>query len=348
MTDCEIQERFDRDLRAVAHIEDWKNLRVAFLGKKGVVTEALKNLKDLSPQEKVTQGQKLHALKKGIEEALSHKKDALDQGIIREQLQREALDLTRPPYHAREGSLHLIPETIEVLYDLCTRMGLTPVGFTPDQGPDVEHEDFNFTQLNIPDLHPARSMHDTFHIAEAPGWLLRTHTTPVDVRILQTMTPQPVRLFSMGRVYRSDHDATHLPMFHQLDGLCLGPKGSLTMAHLKTFLKKLLQGFFSQSSIEMRFRPSYFPFTEPSAEVDIKWGEKWMEILGCGMLHPQVLRHVGWDPEEYQGFAFGVGIERLVMLEHGIDDIRSLYAGDQRWLQQHSLPPAHWSIRTAS
>lgn len=341
---------FQRPLDSVRTLAAWDEVRVAYMGKNGTLTHLLKNLKDLPSDQRTAQGQALNTLKERILQALEDKKRALEEEVLTVRLYNESLDMTLPPYVPHTGTIHPLSYVIQEVRDLCVHLGLQP-----SWGPDIEHEDLNFTQLNMPPLHPARSMHDTFYVAgQDQGYVLRTHTTPVQVRALKTQKP-PVRIFSIGRTYRADLDATHTPMFHQVDGVWVDT--SVHMGHMKGFLMTFLKTFFQSEDVPIRFRPSFFPFTEPSCEVDIGYhmhqgqrkpgpGSHWMEILGCGMIHPQVLLNAGLDPTVYQGFAFGLGIERLAMLKYGIPDLRRFYEGDVRWLQHFGFQPTAWKART--
>ncbi|MEW6765057.1 MAG: phenylalanine--tRNA ligase subunit alpha [Pseudomonadota bacterium] len=299
-------------------------IRVQFLGKKGMLTEAMKGLGKLSPDEKRSQGGALHALRQKLEQALEGRKQALEAAQLAERLAREAVDITLPGRGQAMGSLHPVTLTLRRVEDL-----LGQLGFSVAEGPEVEDDFHNFTALNIPESHPARAMHDTFYFDAHT--LLRTHTSPVQIRAMEQQQP-PLRVIAPGRVYRCDSDATHSPMFHQIEGLWVDEQ--VSFAHLKGVVQEFLQRFFERDDLQVRFRPSFFPFTEPSAEMDMSWNDGWLEIGGCGMVHPNVLAHVGIDSERYQGFAFGLGIERLTMLRYGIDDLRLFFENDQRFLEQ--------------
>jgi len=317
----------------VAVVEE---LRVKYLGKKGVLTDQLKALGALPPQERPRVGALVNQAKEALQEKLSARKEQLESAARRQQLSREVLDVTLPGRGVRQGGLHPITRTLERLETLFTRMG-----FVVADGPEIEDDYHNFEALNIPPNHPSRAMHDTFYFDAHR--LLRTHTSPVQVRYMETHQP-PLRIIAPGRVYRCDSDVTHTPMFHQIEGLMVD--SAVSFADLKGVLSDFLVQFFEQKALKVRFRPSYFPFTEPSAEVDISCvicGAKgcrvcknsgWLEVLGCGMVHPEVFRHVGIDSERWTGFAFGLGVERLAMLRYGVNDLRLFYENDLRFLQQ--------------
>jgi phenylalanyl-tRNA synthetase alpha chain len=298
--------------------------RVRFLGKKGALTEAMKGLGKLSPEDKRTQGGVLHGLRQRLETALETRKQILDAAQLAERLAREAVDITLPGRGQAMGSLHPVTLTLRRVEDL-----LGQLGFSVAEGPEVEDDFHNFTALNIPESHPARAMHDTFYFDAST--LLRTHTSPVQIRAMEQQQP-PLRIIAPGRVYRCDSDATHSPMFHQVEGLWVDEQ--VSFAHLKGVVQVFLQRFFERDDLQVRFRPSFFPFTEPSAEMDMSWNGGWLEIGGCGMVHPNVLAHVGIDSERYQGFAFGLGLERLTMLRYGINDLRLFFENDLRFLEQ--------------
>ncbi len=313
-----------------------EELRVKYLGKKGVLTEQLKTLGSLSPEERPRVGALVNQAKQLLQEKLTARKEQLESAARQQQLSREVLDVTLPGRGVRQGGLHPITRTLERLETLFTRMG-----FIVADGPEIEDDYHNFEALNIPPNHPSRAMHDTFYFDAHR--LLRTHTSPVQVRYMETHQP-PLRIIAPGRVYRCDSDVTHTPMFHQIEGLMVD--SAVSFADLKGVLSDFLVQFFEQKSLQVRFRPSYFPFTEPSAEVDISCvicGAKgcrvcknsgWLEVLGCGMVHPEVFRHVGIDSERWSGFAFGLGVERLAMLRYGVNDLRLFYENDLRLLQQ--------------
>jgi phenylalanyl-tRNA synthetase alpha chain len=318
-------------------------VRVEALGKKGRVTELMKTLGALSPDERKARGAALNALKDALAAKLDARKAELDAGALDARLALETVDVTLPPRAREEGRIHPISQTIDELVAIFGEMG-----FAVAEGPDIESDDYNFTRLNIPPEHPARQAHDTFYLAGKPGeshTVLRTHTSPVQVRTMLGQKP-PIRIVAPGRTYRSDSDATHSPNFHQIEGLIVDK--TTHMGHLKGCLVEFVRAFFEIPDLRYRFRPSYFPFTEPSAEMDIACtrgagelklgvGDDWLEILGCGMVNPKVLAMCGIDPAEYQGFAFGMGIERVAMLKYGIPDLRTFYEADLRWLRHYGF-----------
>lgn len=301
-----------------------EQVRVEYLGKKGLLTEVLKNLANVSVEERPKLGQLVNEAKQRVQTAIQNKIDQLKDQELNQKLSRETIDITLPGRGSDLGSLHpvsLIRRDIEKFF--------ISMGFSVAEGPEVESDYYNFTALNIPEHHPARADFDTFYFAD--GRVLRTHTSPVQIRTMENQKP-PIRVIAPGRVYRCDSDATHTPMFNQVEGLWVD-KG-ISFADLKGVLLDFLKHLFG-ADVEMRMRPSYFPFTEPSAEVDVRWGENnWLEILGCGMVHPTVLQNVGIDPEEYTGFAFGIGMDRLAMLRYGINDLRLFFDNDVRFLRQ--------------
>jgi phenylalanyl-tRNA synthetase alpha chain len=320
-------------------------VRITALGKKGRITEQMKGLGKLDPEARREAGQMLNALKDEVAAALDSRKSDLARGALDAKLASETLDVTLPSRHEARGRIHPITQTIDELTAIFTEMG-----FTVADGPNIESDYYNFEALNFPPDHPARQEHDTFYMApnaDGERKVLRTHTSPVQVRHMEKNTP-PIRIIIPGRTYRSDHDATHSPMFHQVEGLVIDKKTH--MGHLKGCLTDFCRAFFKVDDLPLRFRPSYFPFTEPSAEVDIGCsrkgggltigaGDDWLEILGSGMVHPNVLRHAGIDPTEYQGFAFGMGIERIAMLKYGIPDLRPFYDTDVRWMRHYGFVP---------
>lgn len=322
-------------------------VRVAALGRKGRVAAAMRGLADIPPGERRAAGQALNRLKDEIAAAIDSRKAALDADRLEARLAAETVDVTAPARPEAAGAVHPVSQALDELTEIFADMG-----FAVAEGPDIEDDFHNFTALNIPPEHPARQMHDTFYFAEDEDGsraLLRTHTSPVQIRRM-TSAPPPHRIVVPGRTYRRDHDMTHTPMFHQLEGL-LVDRG-VHMGHLKGCLVDFAAAFFEVADAPLRFRPSYFPFTEPSAEVDIGCntergefraghtggpGDDWLEILGCGMVHPRVLENCGLDPAEHQGFAFGMGIDRLAMLKYGVRDLRSFFDGDLRWLRRHGF-----------
>ncbi|MEW5837672.1 MAG: phenylalanine--tRNA ligase subunit alpha [Pseudomonadota bacterium] len=322
-----LSSELDNAIQSILTATDYAALdavRVQFLGKKGALTEVMKGLGKLSPEEKRSQGAILHGLRQKLEQALDERKQALEAAELAERLAREAVDITLPGRAQGMGGLHPVTLTLRRIVEL-----LGQLGFSVAEGPEVEDDFHNFTALNIPESHPARAMHDTFYFDG--GTLLRTHTSPVQIRAMEHQQP-PLRIIAPGRVYRCDSDATHSPMFHQIEGLWVDEQ--VSFAHLKGVVETFLQRFFEQDDLQVRFRPSFFPFTEPSAEMDMSWNGGWLEIGGCGMVHPNVLAHVGIDSEKYQGFAFGLGLERLTMLRYGVNDLRLFFDNDLRFLQQ--------------
>ena len=316
--------------RAQAEIERSDDLaaldavRVAYLGKKGELTEQLKGLGKLSAEERPQAGAAINAAKQTVQASLEARKDALEDAALAEQLKAEAVDVTLPGRGQSGGSLHPVTRTLRRIEAI-----FAGAGFSVAEGPEIEDDFHNFTALNIPQDHPARSMHDTFFFED--GNVLRTHTSPVQIRAMQGQGV-PIRVIAPGRVYRCDSDQTHTPMFHQVEGLVIDK--DVSFANLKAVLHDFVEAFFERK-VELRFRPSYFPFTEPSAEVDVlSESGKWLEILGCGMVHPNVLMAVGVDPEEYTGYAFGMGVERLAMLRYNVDDLRLFFDNDLRFLRQ--------------
>ena len=323
----ELQQILDQALQQFAAIGDEAELeqvKAKYLGKEGSLTVLLKGLGKLSAEERPAAGARINQVKQNIEAALQQRRDTLQQNKLAQQLAAEALDVTLPGRGLGTGGLHPVTRTLERIEQL-----FHSLGFTTASGPEIEHDFYNFTALNIPENHPARAMHDTFYID--PQHVLRTHTSPVQVRYMETHQP-PLKIISSGRVYRVDSDATHSPMFHQVEGLWVDEK--VSFANLKGVVQDFLQRFFERDDLQVRFRPSFFPFTEPSAEMDMSWNGGWLEIGGCGMVHPNVLKHVNIDSEKYLGFAFGLGVERLAMLRYGVNDLRLFYESDLRFLKQ--------------
>ena len=324
-----------------------EEVRVAALGKKGLVSTLMQQLGTLPPEARKDYGQAVNALKTSIGDALEAKRAELSKAATAEKLVHERADVTLPVREGplADGRIHPVSQVTDEITEIFADMG-----FSIAEGPDIETDFNNFTALNIPPEHPARQDHDTFYFAEAPDGtrpLLRTHTSPVQIRTMLVQKP-PLRIIAPGRVYRCDSDQTHTPMFHQVEGLVIDEETHL--GHLKWVLEEFCKAFFEVKQVKMRFRASYFPFTEPSMEVDIGYakigdeirigeGDQWLEILGCGMVHPNVLKNVGLDPERYQGFAFGLGIDRIAMLKYGMPDLRAFFAGDLRWLKHYGFPP---------
>jgi phenylalanyl-tRNA synthetase alpha chain len=301
-----------------------ENVKAKYLGKAGSLTERLKGLAKLPPAERPAAGAAINAAKDLHETALAARRAALAQAKLDAALAADALDVSLPGRGVDRGGLHPITRTLERIEAL-----FRSLGFEVADGPEIEDDFHNFTALNMPENHPSRSMHDTFY-AEG-GLVLRTHTSPIQIRYMETHAP-PIKIIAPGRVYRVDSDATHSPMFHQVEGLWIAD--DVTFADLKSVFTEFLRNFFERDDLEVRFRPSFFPFTEPSAEIDMSFDEGWLEISGAGQVHPNVLSAVGIDPERYQGFAFGMGADRLAMLRYGIDDLRVFYENDLKFLEQ--------------
>ena len=322
----EITELLAQALVEIAQSPDEReldNVRVRYLGKKGEVTQQLKRLGSLPEEARPAVGQAINEAKQQVQEALNRRKAELQQEQLAQRLARERIDITLPGRGQRRGGLHPVTLTLQEIERLFVETGYTVV-----DGPEIEDDYHNFTALNIPEHHPARAMHDTFYCNA--DLLLRTHTSNVQVRYMNE-NPPPLRVIAPGRVYRCDSDMTHTPMFHQVEGILVDE--GITFAHLKGVLEDFTGHIFG-AGVRTRFRPSYFPFTEPSAEVDIMGEKGWLEILGCGMVHPKVLENVGIDPRKYSGFAFGMGVERIAMLRYGINDLRTFFENDLRFLRQ--------------
>jgi phenylalanyl-tRNA synthetase alpha chain len=330
---------------SIAAAEDQAGLeavRVSALGKKGQVTQLMKGLGGMSPEERKTAGPALNALKDEIAALLDSRKQALESAEMDLRLATERVDVSLTPRPESEGYIHPVSQVIDEITAVFGDMG-----FSVAEGPDIEQDFYNFTALNIPPEHPARQMHDTFYLndtGDGERMLLRTHTSPVQIRTMENNKP-PYRIIAPGRTYRCDSDMTHTPMFHQVEGLVIDR--DINMSHLKGCLQEFTRSFFDVADLNVRFRPSYFPFTEPSAELDIGCtrngnsltigGDDWLEVLGCGMVHPKVLEYVGVDPNEWQGFAFGMGIDRIAMLKYGIPDLRAFFESDLRWLRHYGF-----------
>ena len=344
-----LKSETDAALAAATDLRSWDGLRVAVLGRNGALTNMLKELGKAAPEQRRARGAALNELKEALTAAIDARKAALETAALEARLAHEGMDVTLPPRVAQTGLIHPISRTMEEMAAIFGAMG-----FAIAEGPDIEDDWRNFGALNIPAHHSARQDMDTFYV---PGIdeggrprVLRTHTSPVQVRTMLNQPP-PIRVIVPGRTYRADHDATHSPMFHQIEGLVIDR--TITLGHLKGCLIDFLRAFFGITNLPVRFRSSYFPFTEPSMEVDIGWNRKtgelgaksntgggdWLEILGSGMVHPKVLANCGIDPREWQGFAFGMGIERVTMLKHGIPDLRPFYESDIRWLRHYGFNP---------
>ena len=321
------------DIAAADGLDTLDALRVALLGKSGTITGQLKQLGALAPEQRKLAGEAVNRAKEAVAEALAARKATLEEAALAHRLASERIDVTLPGRGDRPGNLHPVSRTLERISDIFARLG-----YQLADGPEIEDDFHNFEALNFPPHHPARAMHDTFYFppdGAGIARLLRTHTSGVQVRFMKENAP-PLRMIAAGKVYRSDSDQTHTPMFHQVEGLLVDETSSF--ADLKGTLAEFVRAFFERD-FEMRFRPSYFPFTEPSAEVDIAWQQpdgstRWLEVLGCGMVHPNVLRACGIDPEKYTGFAFGLGVERFAMLRYGVNDLRSFFENDGRFLRQ--------------
>jgi phenylalanyl-tRNA synthetase alpha chain len=342
-----LEGELTRMVEAAADETALEAVRVAALGKKGSISALLATLGKMSPEERKERGPLINGLKDRITAAIAARREALKGAALEQRLAAETIDVTLPlpEAPAEAGRIHPISQVVDELTTIFADMG-----FAVAEGPDIETDDYNFTRLNFPEGHPAREMHDTFFFNPKPDGsrlLLRTHTSPVQVRTMLAQRP-PIRVICPGRTYRCDSDQTHTPMFHQVEGLVVD-KGS-HLGHLKWILAEFLKAFFEIEQVKMRFRPSFFPFTEPSLEVDIQCrrdkgeirfgeGDDWLEILGCGMVHPNVLRNCGIDPDVYQGFAWGMGIDRIAMLKYGMHDLRPFFEADVRWLSHYGFRP---------
>jgi phenylalanyl-tRNA synthetase alpha chain len=329
MTDIEqVTEQALQQIAGASGLDALDALRVSLLGKTGLITLQLKQLGALAPDQRKAAGEQINRSKEAVADAVAARRLVLEQAALDQRLADERIDVTLPGRGLLPANAHPVSKTLERISEIFSRLG-----YQTAQGPEIEDDWHNFEALNFPPHHPARAMHDTFYFPS--GHLLRTHTSGVQVRFMQDNKP-PFRMIAAGKVYRSDSDQTHTPMFHQMEGLLVDETSSF--ADLKGTLAAFVKAFFEQD-FEMRFRPSYFPFTEPSAEVDIAWQQpdgstRWLEVLGCGMVHPNVLRSCGIDPERYTGFAFGLGIERFAMLRYGVNDLRSFFENDTRFLKQ--------------
>jgi len=331
-------------IAAAGTLTELEAVRVAALGKQGEITAKLKSLGSMDPEARAAEAPKVHALREQVSEALASRKAALEAADLDQRLATERLDLSLPAPESLSGTIHPVSQVMDELAEI-----FADLGFSVAEGPEIETQWYNFTALNMPENHPARAMQDTFYLQprgdQNEPRVLRTHTSPVQIRAGESQGA-PLYVIAPGRVYRSDSDATHTPMFHQVEGLVIDR--AITLGHLKWTLETFVKAFFERDDIAMRFRPSYFPFTEPSAELDIGWSiekgrrvvggcEGWMEILGSGMVHPRVIANMGLDPDEWQGFAFGCGIDRLAMLKYGMDDLRAFFDGDIRWLKHYGF-----------
>ena len=335
-------------IAAAQDLQELDSVRVVLLGKSGEITARLKSLGSMAPETRAAEAPKIHALRELVTKAIAERKAALEGAELERKLATERIDLSLPAPEAPRGTVHPVSQVMDELAEI-----FADLGFAVAEGPEIETQWYNFTALNMPEFHPARAMQDTFYLeprpdetgAEAEARVLRTHTSPVQIRTMEAQGA-PLRVIAPGRVYRSDSDATHTPMFHQVEGLVIDR--DITLGHLKWTLETFLKAFFEREDIVLRMRPSYFPFTEPSAEVDVGWSmekgrrvvggqEDWMEVLGSGMVHPKVIANCGLDPDEWQGFAFGCGIDRLAMLKYGMDDLRAFFDGDIRWLKHYGF-----------
>ena len=349
MNTVEIKKEITGLIDAANDLASLEEVRITALGKKGKITSLMKTLGGMEPDARKSAGQELNVLKTEIAGLIDGQAKMLKRQELDQRLENEKLDITLSPRPEAQGKIHPISQTME---ELITIFG--DMGFSLAEGPDIEDDYHNFTALNFPPGHPAREMHDTFYLpddpeesGEAAKKVLRTHTSSVQIRAMENQKP-PVKMICMGRTYRSDYDITHTPMFHQCEGLMIDK--NTHMGHLKGCLMDFVRKYFEIDDLPVQFRPSFFPFTEPSAEMDIGCsrkdgglkigsGDSWLEILGCGMVHPNVIKNFGLDPDEYQGFAFGMGIERIAMLKYGIPDLRTFFEGDTRWLDHYGFDP---------
>ena len=358
MSDIEvIKSEIEEQIKNANSLKELDDVRVSALGKKGRITELLKTLGSMPMEERIEFGKKINVIKAELDNLISEQKQVLETKQLNERLKKEVIDVTLPCRPETQGRIHPISKVYEEIVAIFSEMG-----FEVADGPEIEDQFHNFNALNTPLNHPARQMQDTFYVNNDPtkefdmdsAYIVRTQTSSVQIRTMEKKQP-PIRIIAPGRTYRSDYDATHTPMFHQVEGLVIDKK--TTMADLKGCLYDFMKEFFEVDDLPIRFRPSYFPFTEPSAEVDIGClktktelkigaGTDWLEILGCGMVHPNVLKACGIDPEEYQGFAFGVGMDRLAMLKYGIPDLRTFFESDVRWIKNYGFAPLDISSMT--
>jgi phenylalanyl-tRNA synthetase alpha chain len=346
MTDiATLQSQTQAAIAAADTLDALEAVRIEALGKQGSVSGLLKTLGGMTPEERQVQGPVINGLREAVTGGIAAKKAALEGAALNARLATERLDMSLPAPETPRGSIHPVSQVMDELAEIFADMG-----FAVATGPEIEDDWHNFSALNIPETHPARAMHDTFYFpdqmaVDGKKMLLRTHTSPVQIRTMLAQKP-PIRIIAPGRVYRSDSDATHTPMFHQIEGLVIDR--GIHLGHLKWTLETFLKAFFERDDVTIRMRPSYFPFTEPSAEIDIGYtlvngkrvvggSDHWMEVLGSGMVHPRVIAACGLDPEEWQGFAFGTGVDRLAMLKYGMDDLRAFFDGDLRWLQHYGF-----------
>ncbi len=337
-----IKEEFLLKLKKKLNLSEINQIKLDLFGKNGLISSQFKKIGTMAESERKQFASDLNIIKDDLQDLINLKINEIENEQINERLEKEKVDITLPERPFVKGKIHPVSQTIDEISSI-----FSEIGFSVEEGPDVENEYNNFTALNTPDSHPARDMHDTFYLDEKKEKLLRTHTSPVQIRTMLKDRP-PFKIIAPGRTYRSDSDQTHSPMFHQVEGLHIDK--NINMGHLKGCLNYFIKEFFEVDKIKMRFRPSHFPFTEPSAEVDIGYkvkdgkiiigeGDQWLEILGCGMVHPNVLKNVKVDPSKFQGYAFGIGIDRLAMLKYGINDLRSFFDCDYRWLNHFGFDP---------
>ena len=337
-----IHEEYTTKLKEKLSLDQINQIKSELFGKNGLISSQFKTLGSLDENKRKQFASELNKIKDELQNTISEKLKELELKKINEKLENEKIDITLPERPIVRGKIHPVSQTIDEISSI-----FSEIGFSVEEGPDIENQYNNFTALNTPDYHPARDMHDTFYLDEQKEILLRTHTSPVQIRTMLKDKP-PFKIIAPGRTYRSDSDQTHAPMFHQVEGLHIDK--DINMGHLKGCLNYFIKEFFEVDKIKMRFRPSHFPFTEPSAEVDIGYeikdgkivigeGDQWLEILGCGMVHPNVLRNVKVDPDKFQGYAFGIGIDRLAMLKYGINDLRAFFECDYRWLNHFGFDP---------
>jgi len=337
-----IKDDYSRKLHGELNLEEVNQIKTELFGKNGLISNSFKELGSMQSEDRKKFASDLNFIKDKLQEKINSKIQEIEINEINSKLKNEKVDVTLPERDINQGKIHPVSQVIDEISSI-----FSEIGFSVEEGPDVENQHYNFTALNTPDDHPARDMHDTFYLDDKKELLLRTHTSPVQVRTMLKGKP-PFKIIAPGRTYRSDSDQTHSPMFHQVEGLHIDK--DINMGHLKGCLNYFIKEFFEVDKIQMRFRPSHFPFTEPSAEVDIGYelkdgkivigeGDKWLEILGCGMVHPNVLKNVNVNPDKYQGYAFGIGIDRLGMLKYGINDLRAFFETDYRWLNHFGFDP---------
>ena len=337
-----IKEDYLSKLSGKLNLEEVNQIKTELFGKNGLVSNSFKKLGSMQSEDRKKFASDLNFVKDELQEKINNKLQEIETIEINSKLKNEKVDVTLPERDINQGKIHPVSQVIDEISSI-----FSEIGFSVEEGPDVENQHYNFTALNTPDNHPARDMHDTFYLDDKKELLLRTHTSPVQVRTMLKGKP-PFKIIAPGRTYRSDSDQTHSPMFHQVEGLHIDK--DINMGHLKGCLNYFIKEFFEVDKIQMRFRPSHFPFTEPSAEVDIGYelkdgkivigeGDKWLEILGCGMVHPNVLKNVNVNPDKFQGYAFGIGIDRLGMLKYGINDLRAFFETDYRWLNHFGFDP---------